>query len=205
MQDLDRIRFLAANYASLRGLKYVPIGLMTILVALWGNSLHKPATDLTLPILVSIGGGLLYLFVDRYYTHVFGNVQRPPSTLRLEYVIQGIGALLALGAFAIDVSLRLPVSTLGLVFSGALLAEYLRITRFARDRFLPYYPFVAVGMIGLSILPLFVPVDWWQVIGIHSPVLAILTAFGVLLIIIGVLLHWSLVRSLPPTQEADNG
>jgi hypothetical protein len=205
MQNLNRIRFLAANYASLQGLKYVPIGLMTILMSLWGNSLRKPATDLTLPILVAIGGGVLYLFVDRYYAHVFGNIQRPTSTVRLEWLIQTVGGILALIAFAVDVSFKLPVSTLGLVFSAALLADYLRITRFAQDRFLLYYPFIAVGMIALSVLPLVVPLDWWQVIGVHSPVLAILTVFGLLQIVIGVLLHWFLIHSLPPLQEANNG
>ncbi len=205
MQDLDRIRFLAANYSSLQGLKYVPIGLMTVLLSLWGNTVRKPATDLTLPILVALGGGVLYLFVDRYYAHVFGNIQRPSATVRLEWLIQIVGGMLALAAFAVDVSLKLPVSTLGFVCSGALLADYLRITRFARDRFLLYYPLMAVGMIGLSVLPLFVPVDWWQVIGVHSPVLAILAVFGVSLIIIGVLLHWFLIHSLPPLQEANNG
>ncbi len=205
MQDLTRIRFLAANYDSLQGLKYVPPGLLAVLVSLWGNTLRQPATDLTVPILIAIGCGVLYLFVDRYYAHVFGKIQLPTSTVRREWLLQIVGGVLALIAFAVDVTLKLPVSTLGLLFSGILLADYLRITRFARDRFLLYHPAIAVGMVGLSVLPLVVPVNWWQVIGIDSPVLGILTIFGVLVIIVGILLHWFLIRSLPPLQEAGNG
>ena len=205
MDNLDRIRFVAANYSSLQGLKQVPFGVLAVLVSVWANTLHRPATDLTWPVLVAAACAGLYLLIDRYYARVFGHGRRAPSTVRLEWVIQIGGAVLALIAFAVDVSLKWPVSTLGLVFAAVLLADYLRITRLARDRFLLYYPAMALVMIGLSFLPLIGPGNWWRAIGISSPVLAVLMVFGLLVILFGILVHLFLVRSLPPVQETQNG
>ena len=205
MENLNRIRFLTANYPSLQGLKYVPQGLLAILMSLWGNSLRKPATDLTLPILFVALCSALYLLLDRYYANAFGKVQ-PTATQRwVEWLSSIAGGVLGLVAFAIDVSLKLPVSILGLVISAAFLVDYLRITRLAKDRFLLYYPVMAAVMIVISISPLIGPAEWWRSIGINHPVLGVLMISGLLIVTIGFLIHLSLIRNLPPMQKVNNG
>lgn len=204
MEQFKRIRFVAANYSSLHGLKYVPMGLLAILMSLWGSTLRNPATDLTFPILIVAACGALYWAIDRYYAHTFGHIGRSNASVRLEWLIQIAGSVLALAAFAVDVSLRLPVSTLGLVLAAVFLADYLRMTRFMRDRFLGFYPLLAVLMIGLSVLPLVGPADWWQAFGVKSPVLGVLLIYGLLVVIVGILIHLFLVKSLPPAQESNH-
>ena len=168
MENLPRIRFLAANYSNLHGLKYVPMGLALILLSLWGNTVRNPAPDLTLPILFIAVCVALYLIFDRYYAHVFGRVQRTTASLWLEWLSQIAGGILALGAFVVDVSHKLPVSTLGFVFAAAFLVDYLRLTRFAREPFLIYYPVLTILMIAMSLLPLLGGASSWQPLGIAN-------------------------------------
>lgn len=205
MENLDRIRFLAANYPNLQGLKQVPFGIMAVLVSLWGNSLRRPATDITFPILVTVACIGLYVLIGRYYAHVFGQIHRTSASSRLDWFIQTAGAILALVAFGADTALKPPVSTLGLVFSGVILADYMRMTHGARDRFLLYYPALAIVMIVLSLLPLLGLVDWWQAIGIRSPIVGVVMVFGLLVTVVGILVHLFLVRNLPRVSEVANG
>jgi len=205
MEDIKRMRFLAANYPSLQGLKYIPLGLLLILLSLWANALRKPATELTLPILSVIACGALYLAFDRYYARTFGHIQRTVESIRFERLIEIVVGMLVLGAFVTDVSLKLPVSTLGLAFAAAFLVEYLRLTRFARDRFLLYYPVIVILMLGVTLSPLLADSNWWQSIGMKSPVLATIMAFGIMAIVSGILGHLFLVRSLPPVQKVNSG
>ncbi len=205
VEDLKRIRFLAANYPNLQGLKYIPQGLLLILLSLWANTLRKPATDLTLPVLSVIACGAFYLAVDRYYARTFGQVQRTAEKIRFERLSEIFGGVLALGAFVTDVSVKLPVSTLGLAFAALFLVEYLRLARFTRDRFLLYYPAIIVLMAGVALLPLLGDSNWWQPIGMKSPVLAAIVVFGIMVIVSGILGHLFLVRSLPPMQKVRGG
>jgi hypothetical protein len=154
VENLKRLRFLAMNYSRLQGLKNVPLGLLLILLSVWANTLRKPATDLTLPVLSVIVCGALYLAVDRYYAHTFGQVQRTSQKIHFERLTEIAGGVLALGAFVTDVSVKLPVSTLGLVFAALFLAEYLLLTRFTRERYLLYYPVIIVLTVGVTLSPL---------------------------------------------------
>ncbi len=135
MDTLYRTRFLAANYGSLQGLKQVPFGVLAVAVSLWANTIRKPATDLSLPIVFTVISLVLYAASRRYYDQVFGRVQQTVANSRLEWGIQIVGSILAVIAFVADSSNRLPVSMLGLVFSLVFLADYVRITRFSRGGF----------------------------------------------------------------------
>ena len=66
MENLSRIRFMAANYPNLQGLKQVPFGIMAVLVSLWGNAIRKPATDLTFPILVAVVWAIRRALIDAW-------------------------------------------------------------------------------------------------------------------------------------------
>lgn len=204
MEDLKRLRFLAANYPMLQGLKSIPFGLVIVLLALWGNTIHKPTTDLTVPLLIIIVCAILYFVFDRFYSRTFGNVRKAHG--HLEWVLSIAGAVVGLAAFAFDVSpLRLPICTLGLVFAVSILFEYFRFTQFHQERFLLLYPVSAAVMAIVSLLPLLGVSLWSDLFSIKSSILGITLFMGILFIIVGVLGHLFLVRNLPPIQEAHNG
>jgi len=153
----------------------------------------------------SLIGALIILFaVDRYYLHTFGRVRRTPESLRLEWLFSFIGGILALGAFLLDVSFKLPISTLGLVFAASLLADYIRITWLVKGRFLLYYPLGATLIAGVSILQLLGVSDWWQTFGLRSQLLGIAITFGIFAMIAGIWGHVFLVRTLPPRVEMND-
>jgi hypothetical protein len=201
VQNLKEIRFVATNYYNLQGLRTVPMGMCLVVVCLWANAQKGPASNLSLPLLCAAGLGILFFAIDRYYLHAFGRVQRTPESRRLEWVIGGVGGVLALGAFILDTSLKLPVSTLGLVFAAGLLADYIRITWLVKGRFLLYYPLGAVLMAGVSVLPLLGVLDWWKAFGFKSQMLGIAIAIGIFTLIAGIWGHIFLARTLPPRAE----
>jgi hypothetical protein len=201
MKDLKEIRFVATNFSNLQGLRTVPISLYLVLICLWANAIHGPARDFLVPVL-GLAGTLILLFaIDRYYRHVFGRVQRTPESRRLEWLVSAIGGILALGAFWMDVSIKLPFSLLGFTMAVSLLADYFRITWLVKGRFLIYYPIGAVLMAVVSILPLLGVSLWWQMIGLRSQLFGISIAFGIYMIFAGLWGHIFLVRTLPSQVE----
>jgi hypothetical protein len=148
-------------------------------------------------------GALIILFlIDRFYLHTFGRVQRTPESRHLEWLFSIIGGVLALGAFWLDVSFKLPVSLLGLVFAAGLLADYVRITWLVKGRFLLYYPLGAVLMAGLSILQWLGIPHWWLAFGIKHQLLGIAMAIGIFTMIAGIWGHLFLARTLPARMES---
>lgn len=197
MQDLKEIRFVATNFYNLQGLRLVPVGILLLFVSLWANEQRGSASNLGPPLL-GIAGLLILLFaIDRYYLHAFGRVQRTPESRRLEWLIAAVSGILALGAFWLDNSFKLPVSLIGLVLAASLLADYIRITWLVKGRFLFYYPLGAILMAGVSVLPLLGVSNWWQVCGLRYQLLGISTAAGIFTIIAGIWGHIFLVRTLP--------
>jgi hypothetical protein len=204
MQDLKEIRFVATNFSNLQGLRTVPIGLCLVLVCYWANGIHGPARNFLVPILGLVGSLILLFAIDRYYLHAFGRVQRTPESLRLEWMVGIVFGILALGAFCLDISFKMPVSLLGLVFSAGLLADYIRITWLVQGRFLLYYPLGAVLMAGVSILQLLGVSNWWQACGLRSQLLGISMAIGIFTVIAGIWGHIFLVSTLPSQVETNN-
>jgi hypothetical protein len=204
MKDVKQTRFIATNYYNLQGLRMIPLGLCLVLVVLWANGIHGPTRDFLVPILVCAGSVVLVLAIDRYYLHTFGRVQRTPESRHLEWLIGIIGGILALGAFVLDVSVKLPVSALGLVFSAGLAADYIRMTWLVNGRFLLYYPLGAILMAGVSILPLLGLPGWWLACGLKNQIIGIAMAIGIFTMIAGIWGHIFLVRTLPLRQETNH-
>lgn len=196
MQNLKEIRFVATNFSNLQGLRAVPLGLCLVLVCLWANGLQYPVRDFFVPVVSMVGSLILLFAIDRYYLHVFGRVQRTPESRRLEWLLTAVFGSLALGAFWLDTSVKLPVSLLGLVFAAGLLVDYIRITWLVKGRFLLYYPLGAVLMAGVSVLPLLGVSNWWQACGLADQMLGILMASGIFMIITGIWGHIFLARTL---------
>jgi hypothetical protein len=86
MPDLEKIRFLTVNYSRLQGLKAVPLGLLLFLTVLWTNARYGPAKDLTLPLLMLMGGMLLYAVIDRYYKKTYGRVEQAGHVYGIEFL-----------------------------------------------------------------------------------------------------------------------
>jgi hypothetical protein len=202
MIDIKQIRFVATNYSNLQGLRAIPMGLCLMLVTLWANAVQYPVKSFLAPAASMIVSGALLFAIDRYYLRTFGRVQRTPESRRLEWIIGAVGGVLALGAFWLDTSSKLPVSLLGLVFAAGLLADYIRMTWLVKGRSLLYYPVGAILMAGISLLPLFVP-NWWQLIGLRTQMLAIAAAIGLFVILAGVWGHIYLLRTLPALASGE--
>lgn len=204
MNTVKQVRFVATNFYNLQGLRAVPLGLCLVLICFWANSLHEQARNFLVPVSSLIGALIILFAVDRYYLHTFGQVQRTPESLRLEWLFSIIGGILALGAFLLDVLFKLPVSTLGLVFAASLLADYIRITWLVKGRFLLYYPLGAILMAVVSILQLLGVSHWWQTIGLKSHLLGIAMAVGLFTVFAGIWGHIFLVHTLPSRMEINN-
>jgi hypothetical protein len=206
MNDIKQIRFVATNFSNLQGLRSVPLGLCLVVICLWGNGQDGPArgNDFLVPVAGMVGMLILLFAIDRYYLRAFGRVQRTPESRRLEWLISVVGGILALGAFWLDVTIKLPVSLLGLVFAAGLLADYIRITWLVKGRFLLYYPLGAILMAGVSILPLLGFSNWWQTCGLKSQMLGIIMTVGVFTIIASIWGHIFLGRTLPARMEKNN-
>jgi hypothetical protein len=216
MDESNRIRFIATNYVNLQGLRNVPIGIVILLGALLTNGrglAGAPLWTLRLAEVVKysavlgvmmIGTIVSIILIDRYYLHHFGKVKRTPESSRFEWLIQITGSILLLGALWVDMTFRLPVSFIGLVFAAALLAEYLRSTWLVGGRFLIYYPLGASFIAFVSVLPLFGISKWWQAIGLVNELVGIEIVVGAFCVLAGVWGHLFLVRSLSPSLEVNS-
>ena len=204
MNTVKQVRFVATNFYNLQGLRAVPLGLCLVLICFWANSLHEQARNFLVPVSSLIGALIILFAVDRYYLHTFGQVQRTPESLRLEWLFSIIGGILALGAFLLDVLFKLPVSTLGLVFAASLLADYIRITWLVKGRFLLYYPLGAILMAVVSILQLLGVSHWWQTIGLKNHLLGIAMAVGLFTVFAGIWGHIFLASTLLPHVEVND-
>ncbi|HCS39816.1 MAG TPA: hypothetical protein DIW44_09570 [Anaerolineaceae bacterium] len=203
MKDIKEIRFLATNFSNLQGLRMVIIGVLLILVCLWGNGLKYPISIksvlvLLLEVLVIL---TIYYAVDRYYLRSFGQVKATPEIQRFELKISIIGGILSLIAFWLDVTYRLPFSLIGLVCGIGLLADYIRFTWMVKGRHLLYYPIGAVLLLVVSVFPLLGLPGWWHLIGIKGQVFAIAMLLGFFSIVAGIFGHIYLTRTLSPKAE----
>lgn len=202
MQNIHKTRFLAANYSNLQGLKSIPLGLLLLIVVIWANMQKGSASNLTLPILFSIAMIVLFIGIQRYYLTRFGRIDRTPNQKRMEVILGVLGGIIGLAAFALDTRFDLPVSTVGLVFAGAIVAEYLRMQWYAPGNYLlPLSAASFVIMLVVSILPLLGLSNWWQLLGLRTQLLGVLFVAGLVIVINSLIGHWFFVQQLPGKEE----
>ncbi len=201
MSDLNKTRFLAANYANLQGLHAVPLGLLLLIVVLWANTQTGRAANLTLPLLAAAILLALAVGIQRYYNTRFGKVKSTPRQKRLELLLSLGGGLVGLGAFLADIRLRLPFSCIGLVFAAAFVVEYWRMQQAAPGRYLlPNTVVYTVLMSIASLLPLFGLAGWWEWFGLRGQLYGILTVAALIILVAGLWGHWYFVRQLPAEE-----
>ncbi len=196
--ELTKIRFAAANYSRLQGLREVPVGLLVVFVSVWAMYNHGPTANLTAPLLATIGAALLYWLTGRYYDRTFGRVKQTRGQRNREMAASVIFSALALLAFWLDTAVTLPFCALGLVFAAALFENFRRATESARSLAFALFPenFVAAVLIlVVSILPVF-GLDWWRVFGMQSQVVSVFLVIGVVIIVAGIWGHIRITRDL---------
>jgi hypothetical protein len=207
MTDLQKIRFITANYSRLQGLKAVPTGLLLFLVSLWTNSQTGKARDLTLPLLWFAAAIGLYALIDWYYRKAIGRVEQPQRSVWADVVFSMVGAALVLGAFAVDMKAFIPVSVFAFVFALELLLDYVRMTRLAGAGTLTGFPpalFCAVSIALSGFLPL-LGEKAIVLLGFRSPIFLVFAVDGILIVLYGLAGHFFLVRSISSLREADHG
>lgn len=193
-----QIKFLAANYAKLQGLRLIPVGLLCLFVAIWNNArqgqLDGPLTALVVAI-------LLYGLIDRYYNRAFGQVKQTPSQRRREAIASIVFGILAVLAFALDTAEIIPVCALGIVFAAALFADWwtARSVQSAAPIPFPENFIASLLILIVSILPLF-GITWWKGWGINSQVTGVFMVIGTVIILTGIWGHIRVARDLRLTE-----
>jgi hypothetical protein len=201
MKELSQIRFVTTNFYNLQGLRVIPLGGLLLFVCLWANGSQGVARNFLVPAIGSVCAlGLLFI-IDRFYAKFFGRVQRTTESRQLEWMVSVVGSFVALGAFYMDITLKLPVSLLGLVFAAGLVIDYIRITWLVKGRSLLYYPVGAILIAVVSLLPLLGISNWWNVFGLANQMLGLCMAIGIFTILTGVCGHIFLARTLPSRVE----
>lgn len=194
----SQIKFLAANYSKLQGLRVVPIGLLCLFVAIWDNTRQGQLDGPLTALLVTI---LLYWLIDRYYNRVFGQVKQTSSQRRRETITSIVFGILAILAFALDTAEIIPVCALGIIFAAALLMDWWA-ARSVRSEALTTFPenFVtSILILIVSILPLF-GITWWEGLGINSQVTGVFMIVGTVIILTGIWGHIRIMRELSTVE-----
>ena len=198
MSPFSPTRYLSRNYSALQGLTAVPLGLALLLACLWANLVHYPVQSVLLPV-VMVSACLLFSFlIDRYYKHTYGQV-KPVSLHRRRNLILQVGAgLLGLLAFWVDVTFRLPVNLIGLLFAAMFLFDKPAVT-------FPLNRFTAVRLVAsiLLILASLAPLEWWRALGVRTTMIGVVMLAGLLMALQGILWHIFFVRSLPAVEVGD--
>lgn len=203
MNANSRTRFLSENYSALHGLNAVPLGLGLFLASLWANVVQYPIRDYSFPIVLLLGSLLLSLVVGRYYRNTFGEVKPPVARRRSDWMGQCIGGLLGLAAFWADVTQKLPISFIGMLFASMFLLDRPRVS-VPLNRFSAVRLAASICIILVSIAPMFFGKDWWYILGVRSTIHGVTMFVGVLMVLQGVIWHVFFVNSLP-TPETKNG
>lgn len=207
MEDrYSQIKFLAANYTRLQGLRAIPLGLLAIFVSIWALSNQGPAARLSEPILAAIVAALLYWLMDRYYNHTFGKVKQSAGMRKLELMESVVGGALGLLAFLLEITRILPISVLGLVFAACFLEYFWRVDKSEWGKIFVYFPeniIAAILVAIISFLPLF-GVFVWEVVGITWQTVGIFLIFGIAITITGIVGHFRMIRTLSTVDTKPN-
>lgn len=204
--ELSKIRFAAANYSRLQGLREVPVGMLVVFVSVWAMYNHGPTADLTAPLLATLGALLLYWLTGRYYDRTFGRVKQTRHQRNREIIASVLFSVLALLAFWLDTATQIPICTLGLVFAAALFENFWRATEAVRSEAFALFPenFAAAALIlVISILPVF-GISWWEFFGLKSQVVSVFMVIGIVIIVAGIWGHVRILRDLPMVEAKIN-
>ncbi len=195
MEDLKRMRVIAAHYRSLQGLRMLPWFLWLLVIGVVNPVMGLPQGRLDYQCLLMMPGiavpWLLSRLIGAYYDRVYGWVEGlPPRSHPVEVLANVLSVVIVYIGFVIDTFEWIPISVLGLIMAAAFLAEWWR-----SDRLLTHSVVFAVLLVLLSLLPLAGnPADghWTHLLDGFI----VLIVPGIILSISSVLNHVALVHNL---------
>jgi hypothetical protein len=204
MTEMDRVRFITANYGRLQGLKVVPLGLLVLLLDLWANALAGQSSNFLVPFLLIAAGMMAYALIDRYYHRFFGQVEQKRGDFRADILFSIVAICFCLPAFFIDMSIRKPVSLFLLVGAIGLLLDYLMMIRRAGGGSFWILPSMPVLAILFGLIALFPLLGWeiWHALGFDSWYFVQNAIIGILLVLFGLIVHLQLAASMKKMREA---
>jgi hypothetical protein len=216
--QLQRIQFVTTYYDWLQGLRFVPVGLLSLGVAVWlalpGQEADVSAQRTRVRLVLGVGlilATALYALLGAYYRRRFGVVRMSPSTRQRMQRALGVSMGVGLLAGILSALLRAssasltqgPVSWL-LLLAGLSIAWYWHWS----GRFAHHYLAVAAGLAGLALLQ---GVDANPVCALlrtlpfttdgHCAAVTLSGAVGLAVIGLGVLDHRLLVHTLGSEPE----
>jgi hypothetical protein len=208
MTDLQKIRFITANFSALQGLKHIPIGLFMAYAAVFDDAqTGRAARDLTVPCLLTPVFILLYAIIHVYYRRNFGRVEssRPPRAMDA-VILLGFLAI-AWGAFAVDTLERVPVSFFAIFFALVLFLGQWGMVRQSGGKYPVAVPagWICIALVFLSA---FLPLLGGKaagVFGFHSAFTLVSVGVGFLFALYGFFDHLFLVRAMAPAAEPGRG
>lgn len=202
-ENLAQIRFLAANYSRLQGLRGVPVGMFIAAAGIWVSLPVGQDGELGTPLVMIVIASLAYFLVDRYYARTFGQVNPTGKERNREIFVAVLMGVLAFFAFLFDTAKILPISVFGLVFAVAMSIDFSR--PFARPSFQNTpEAFLAPILVGVAALLPALGIFWWQALGMQLSQAGMLVLIGVLMTISGIIGHLRFTRLLAKVQDARN-
>ena len=194
--DLEAVRAITANYFFWQGLRWIPIGVALMIVALdllakdFFGPLGLAASMLSLVVALWVSTTGL----RGYYRRNFGRVRADPDLHARRESIKWMVVYPAMVASAIfDVKLSLPILTSGLVWAVSLEA-YRQSTGGGRR----HYVVAAAALFASAFLPLAGAVPTGK-----DGIAALVGLFGFIYAVGGILDHRELVRVMGRGREAD--
>lgn len=201
--DLERIQFVTRHYGELKGLAgKVPLGLF--LIAAFGSMRLGLFVGALAGVAGLLGALLVWSRAEAYYNRRSGYVEPVKTRSALSsYVLDGPPgrsiAVLSAGAMLVIVLMAFSAvyfhSVLCVAWGCILLGRWVRSKCPA---FLGYQPVFAGLLFGLAVRSFSLPVDSNPHLVLNNEV-----ACGVVLVVVGLLDHWQLVRTLEPVDGAE--
>ena len=204
MQELERMRYVAANYYTLQGLRFAPLGIFFLVwAAVVGGWVQVPAS--VRDFLSNWGAGVafvFYPFIQLYYERTFGRagVECKPDKVSWPRFIAGTVTVLAIliGLLLLEMNLQLPVRLFGLTLAVMLFSYF-----WPKRQFAMHYLAIALFAAVLSLLPL-LRLEWLDTT--FGPAVTFFFLTGMVFLIGGLFDHLLLVRTFKPLpKEETNG
>lgn len=203
MEDLKRMRSIAAHYRNLQGLRMLPWFLWVLAFSAVNPIMGLPQGYLDYQCLFIVPGlaipWVLSKLIGDYYDRHFGRIEGLPSRNRPVEVLSGfLFIVIVYIGFVIDTFEWLPMSVAGLILAAGFMVGWWKTGRFPNHMVV-----LAVVLVVLSLLPLAgIPADghWTDLFGgfVTSIVLGIIMSIG------SVLSHITLVRNLKALSQVES-
>lgn len=189
--DPERIRYITENFKALQGLRLVPLGLFFLYWAAEGLGWIHPMLGFPIGVVLF----LIYMGIGGWYRRTVGDVEAADASIKEAALT--IMFLVVLGAVGwVDSAVDWPIQLTYLLLGAVCFLPYYS------DRSRWHYAALGIVFIGFGLSPI-----WWRgtvdasAWSFDGPVHALILGVG--LLVVGVLDHRLLLRSLPPLPDGE--